>query len=120
MKIKLNNFAYTPMHKSNTCFTKDNTPRSEYDNEWEARESAIYTEATKGITLFPYHCRVCGKWHLSPIRYDYSCGCQDSEGKPKNLYPSEKQALEVARTQGCGLITYPCPYGDGFHLTKGW
>lgn len=50
------------------------------------------------------------------------CGCTGKNGKPKRLYPTFDLAAETAayrfRQTGVHLNVYPCPEGNGFHLTS--
>lgn len=62
-------------------------------------------------------------------RYDLSvqknkiCSCRDSHGEIKNLYDSETSAQAEANAlygrNTLKLSVYRCPYGSGWHLTKG-
>ena len=51
------------------------------------------------------------------------CTCKDGKGEFKALYKTEALAQEQAdrsKTQpNIKLKVYPCPYGCGWHLTKG-
>ena len=51
------------------------------------------------------------------------CNCTDSQGQPKDLYSSEesaqKEASVLSQQKNLNLSLYPCPYQDGWHLTKG-
>lgn len=51
------------------------------------------------------------------------CTCKDSKGDFKVLYESEAlaqaQADSSKRQPNVHLTVYPCPYGCGWHLTKG-
>lgn len=50
------------------------------------------------------------------------CNCTDSHGQPKDLYSSEDSAQRaadaLAKQKNLYLRVYPCPYLDGWHLTK--
>lgn len=51
---------------------------------------------------------------------DTHCSCQDGNGEYKELYDTDELAQEqAARSIGVKLKVYPCPYGYGWHLTKG-
>lgn len=110
------------MAKSLTCFSKSGEPLTEYTSEFEAQNSADYQKAMRQISLYPYHCSKCNHWHLSPIHaVSQSCSCTDSLGQPKNLYETIEDA-ETAKNlcfkdRGIYLNIYPCPAGNGFHLT---
>lgn len=47
------------------------------------------------------------------------CSCQDSKGELKALYKSEKEAQKVIAESHMTLSLYQCPYGQGWHITKG-
>lgn len=51
------------------------------------------------------------------------CSCRDSHGQLKYLYDSEVSAQAEADTLSghnqLKLSVYRCPYGSGWHLTKG-
>jgi hypothetical protein len=51
------------------------------------------------------------------------CSCRDSHGETKDLYDSEvsaqKEANTLSRQNKLKLSVYRCPYGCGWHLTKG-
>ncbi|MFT7879546.1 MAG: hypothetical protein ABXS91_04045 [Sulfurimonas sp.] len=48
------------------------------------------------------------------------CTCKDTEGLPKMLYPTLKEAEEeLAYLKKRTLRIYPCPSEKGWHLTKG-
>ena len=54
---------------------------------------------------------------------NYECNCTDSQGNTKDLYSSEasaqKEASVLSKQNNLNLSHYPCPYQDGWHLTKG-
>ena len=51
------------------------------------------------------------------------CSCKDSEGSFKDPYDTQEvaqhKADELMMHQELKLRVYPCPYGNGWHLTKG-
>lgn len=108
--------------KSTTCQSKQTgRPLTEYQTKPEA------TRAASSIgEMVAYKCRRCSLWHLSPARNhtpSSSCTyCTSSAGKPKQTYRSEDEARRRARLikeeRGVSLDVYPCPHGDGWHLTK--
>ena len=57
-----------------------------------------------------------------PIPVENNCSCCGKDGKKKMLYSTEGEALIVAETRtkiiGIPLHVYPCPYGEGFHITS--
>lgn len=109
------------------CINKSTgKPLSVYETKKEADESAKYTKKTYGTDLYAYKCETCGKYHLAPkeskidVKHD-ACSCRDSNGKPKALYgtkkDAEKQMVKSAEEQHIKLRVYKCPDGKGYHLT---
>jgi len=51
------------------------------------------------------------------------CSCKDSKGVLKEPYDTrelaQQQASQLMMHQKINLRVYPCPYGNGWHLTKG-
>jgi hypothetical protein len=51
------------------------------------------------------------------------CSCKNSKGEFKDLYDTQElaqqQADQLMSHQILSLRVYPCPYGYGWHLTKG-
>ena len=51
------------------------------------------------------------------------CSCKNSKGEFKDLYDTQElaqqQADHLISYQMSRLRVYPCPYGYGWHLTKG-
>ena len=47
------------------------------------------------------------------------CTCEDSSGKAKYLYRSQKELEYILSSNATSLYSYPCPYEKGWHLTKG-
>ena len=109
-----------------SCLKKDGTPLSVYSSQAEAADSARYQKAENRIDLYPYQCDRCGLWHLSPVNgRPNQCGCTDSKGDTKYLYPTREAAQQQAEreaSKGCSLRVYACPEGKGYHLThtSGW
>lgn len=101
-------------------------PLSVYEAKKEADESAKYSKKNFKIDLYAYKCENCGKYHLAPkdskisVKHD-ACSCLDSNGKPKALYGSkkdaEKQMEKSSVEQHIKLRVYKCPDGKGYHLT---
>jgi len=54
--------------------------------------------------------------------YDICIECRSKDGTRKQSYPSMKEALEVIDRsppmERKKLDCYPCPYGNGWHLTS--
>lgn len=116
------------MRKSPTCVGKTSkAPVIEYESEEAAQEAAHYAKKNYRRNLTVYHCDRCGKWHLAPAnRQTPSAPCQScigNDGLPKASYETEEAAEKRARIlrkeQRVLLRTYPCPFGNGWHLTKG-
>ena len=57
------------------------------------------------------------------IQKNEICSCRDSHGEIKTLYDSETSAQAEADTlsvhKPLKLSVYRCPYGSGWHLSKG-
>ena len=115
------------MKKSKTCTgKKTGKPLTEYGSESEAKEAALYASANYKRHLTPYLCQTCGKWHLALVNRQTpskKCTfCTGSDGSPKDAYQTEKNAKLraniIRKESGVSLRVYPCPYGNGWHLTK--
>ncbi len=113
--------------KSKTCTgNKTGKPLTEYYTESEASEAAKYASAEYKRHLTPYLCQTCSKWHLSPANRQTpskKCAfCAGSDGQPKDAYQTEQDAKRratiIRKESGVSLRTYPCQYGNGWHLTK--
>jgi translation initiation factor IF-3 len=54
---------------------------------------------------------------------EFSCLCTDRNGEFKKLYKNYKEALIISQNLfdefGLNLNIYPCPYTNGWHLSKG-
>lgn len=101
-------------------------PLSAYETEKEAKESAKHSKKEFKLDLYPYKCENCGKYHLAPkeskIKVEQNaCSCRDTNGKPKALYATkkdaEKQQANSEKEQKVKLYIYKCPDKKGFHLT---
>lgn len=109
------------------CINKNTgKPLSAYDTEKEAKESAKYSKKEFKLDLYPYKCEKCGKYHLAPkaSKIDVqknACSCTDTNGKPKALYATkkdaEKQRVKSESEQKVKLYIFKCPEKKGFHLT---
>ena len=117
-----------PIPKSTTCYgVATGQPLTEYHSEAEAFEGAAYARARSGMSMVPYHCSACGCWHLAPRDRQtpsMKCVCVGASGEPKTLFASERDATRRAnflrRERGVDMSVYPCEYGFGWHLTRGW
>lgn len=99
---------------------------SVYETEKEAKENAKYSKKEFKLDLYPYKCEKCGKWHLAPkdskieVKQN-ACSCRDTNGKPKALYATkkdaEKQLKNSEKEQKVKLYVYKCPDKKGYHLT---
>ncbi|MFZ4580350.1 MAG: hypothetical protein ACOYOB_18355 [Myxococcota bacterium] len=116
------------MWKSPTCIGKaTGKPLATYDSEGSAQQGADHARAAYRHEMTPYACRRCDGWHLAPTeRHTPSSTCHDcssADGTPKQAYVSEAAAVMRARIlfkeRGVSLEVYECPYGNGWHLTKG-
>ena len=114
------------MKKSETCFSKNGNPRSEFETEEEALRCAEHEKYVRGTDFYPYHCKTCGKYHLateeSRINVKHNaCSCSDSNGRSKSLYLTREDAEKVAEQRendgSQKLHIYECPYTMGYHLT---
>ncbi|MCQ2591858.1 MAG: hypothetical protein MJ188_03660 [Treponema sp.] len=109
------------------CVNKNTgKPLSAYTTEKEAKESAKYSKKEYKLDLYPYKCENCGKYHLAPksSKIDVqknACSCTDSNGKPKALYKTKKDAEKQLKNseaeQSVKLYIFKCPEKKGFHLT---
>lgn len=99
---------------------------SAYETEKEAKESAKYSKKNFNLDLYPYKCEKCGKYHLAPKASKISvqqnaCSCTDTNGKPKALYATKKDAEKQQKNseveQKVKLYIYKCPDKKGYHLT---
>lgn len=113
--------------KSKTCTGKKyGKPLTEYSSESEAREAALFANASYKRHLSPYLCTVCGKWHLSPLNRqtpsEKCTNCAGNDGSPKDAYRSEadakRRASLIRKESGVSLRVYECKFGNGWHLTK--
>ena len=113
--------------KSTICIgKKSQQPVTEYDSQAEARDGADYARLTHRSHLVPYLCDCCRLWHLAPKnRHTPSTTCYfctAANGKPKQAYVTEEVARRRAKIvgieRGITLCSYPCRYGQGWHLTK--
>ena len=113
-------------HKSGTCISRNGTPLSVYNSFSEAQESADFQFSRNRIQLIPYSCPVCGKFHLKPEEFYCKkiisrCSCTDHNGHRKDCYATRKDAekmVSIRSKTGITLYVYPCPQGNGFHLTS--
>lgn len=125
--MKINATRIYISHKSETCFSKSGNPLSVYRSLSEAQESADYQFSQGGTQLSPYLCKVCGKFHLKPTEFyckktNSSCLCTDRNGNRKDCYETRSDAekmVNIRAKAGIALYVYPCPQGNGFHLTSG-
>jgi hypothetical protein len=114
--------------KSILCIGKTSgAPVTEYDSQMEAQHGADHVRTTYGNDLVPYQCTRCQRWHLAPRNRktpSTTCAhCTGADGRPKEAYATEHDAerrAEILRAErSVFLRAYPCPYGEGWHLTKG-
>ncbi len=113
------------VQKSKSCFGANGEPLTEYGSRSEAREGADYAKFHFGNeSLVPYICEICGCFHIGPKDRAPSKTCPDctgSEGENKDIYQTEPEAqrmVKIKMKKGKYLSAYPCPVGNGWHLTK--
>lgn len=124
MKMNLSNIYIS--HKSDTCLSKNGSPLTEYRSYTEAQESADYQLSHGQISLTPYQCGVCGKYHLKPTEFycqkvNSRCSCRDHNGKIKDAYATFQDAekmVKIRKAAGVVLYVYKCPEGNCYHLTS--
>jgi len=111
-----------------TCIGKiSGTPLKKYYSESEAHEAVLYVKYNHGKEMTQYLCDNCGMWHLSPISRatpSFTCSrCESNKRVPKETYRSKQEALMraeiIQEEKGLYLSVYPCPFNEGWHLTKG-
>ena len=113
------------MFDSDICFSKTTgKPLKSYESENEEEEAIEYVKATYGNEQVKYLCQKCGFWHLSPKDRqtpNHKSSCLDSNGKPKQAYPTRETALRRAEIiyeeKGIRLYVYHCEDCGEWHLT---
>lgn len=113
--------------KSDKCIgKKSGKPLTCYETEEEAFDAIKDMEDRfkDSVPMCSYKCTKCGYYHLSPKnRHTESklCSCEDSNGKKKQLYNTKESAQRRAnilkKEKNVELFVYPCPHGNGYHLT---
>lgn len=111
--------------RSSTCCSRGTgKPLMAYPSEYEADQQAQYSARIYQTQLEPYKCDRCRYWHLAPRveRFEYCYRCVGRNRQPKLSYPSEEAAEDNAERipTSARLRAYPCPCGDGWHLTSKW
>jgi endogenous inhibitor of DNA gyrase (YacG/DUF329 family) len=113
------------MSDSLTCRGRNGRPVKEYLTLADAQSAADYVKTRHKNNMIPYQCARCGRWHLSPASRhtpSQTCACIDHNGKAKESYQTEadakKRAAIIYREKGVSLSVYPCPLGNGYHLTS--
>lgn len=110
--------------KSETCVSRSGNPLSVFETQADAQSSADYERGR--VSLYPYQCERCGKWHLAPeegrVNFkEWACSCTDSRGRSKRLYATREDAQKAQKTSEQKrkekLKVYRCPEGGGWHLT---
>ena len=111
--------------KSDTCLGQ-NGPLTSYNTIKEARDAANYQNKFSGFNfkLEPYQCKKCGYFHLGRVdrnTHNEKSTCLDSNGRYKDKYPTQEDALRraeiIKEEKGITLFTYKCPYCMKWHLT---
>lgn len=113
------------MFDSDICFSKTTgKPLKSYKSKNEAEEAIEYVKATYENEQVKYLCQKCGFWHLSPKDRqtpNHKSSCLDSNGKPKQAYPTRETALRRAEIiyeeKGIRLYVYHCEDCGEWHLT---
>ncbi len=112
------------MFDSDVCKKKDGTPLKSYVSEAEAEEAVKYVKNKYRNEQISYKCSKCGFWHLSPKERqtpNHKSNCLDSDGKPKQAYPTQESAETRAKIifeeQGTKLYVYHCDQCGEYHLT---
>ena len=112
------------MFDSDVCKKKDGTSLKSYETEFEANQAIEYVKDMYGNDQIAYKCPTCNYWHLSPKERQTpshrSC-CLDSNGKPKQVYPTyesaEMRAKIIYEERGEKLYVYYCAQCGEYHLT---
>ena len=115
--------------RSATCLSRQSgKPLMDYWSEGEATLAADRATDRVGRRFVPYRCRACGAWHISPadrhtsVVENANCGCQGRDGRDKDAYRTEEDALRRAEIiyeeEGIWLRAYECPYSEFWHLTS--
>lgn len=112
------------MFESAVCKKKDGKPLKSYESEFEAKEAIEYVKMKYGDEQVIYKCSKCNFWHLSPKERqtpNHKSNCLDSNGKPKQAYPTKESAEARAKIifeeQGTKLYVYQCDQCGEYHLT---
>jgi hypothetical protein len=112
--------------KSETCLRVGGAHAlTEYDSRECAEEAALTVHFNCQREFSPYQCDRCSMWHLRPasVPSRQSCRrCAGRDGRRKLIYASDIEAEECAHhlsgLEGRELHPYPCPHGNGWHLTS--
>lgn len=112
----------TQTTKSTTC-TGKHGPLTVFFSPSQARAAALYEKERRGHDLDQYMCHTCRRWHLRPRKHKTNtCGCTDRYGDRKPLYASKAEAERAKegayKKHGAHLYMYPCPHGQGWHLSS--
>lgn len=99
-----------------------------FDDPWLARIEQTRKWFFNSIALTTFHCKACSKYHLAPEATiskptQFLCSnCKSKKGGNKISYGSSLSAIEASNkltvNNGTGTRVYPCPYGNGWHVTK--
>ena len=100
---------------------KDDEYVSKKLNQWASEQKRQKNGASKQKKLEQKIERFVAQ-SKTAISVNEDCPCRGKDGKKKNLYSTEGEALVVAeyRSKATGklLYVYPCPYGGGYHITS--
>jgi hypothetical protein len=99
-----------------------------YEDQWSARLDLAEEWFFGANPLRVKNCRKCGKFHLYPESDEHGtvpqlrCSkCKRSDGEGKACYISSRSALaamqRLSGQKGIPTRAYPCPQGNGWHVT---
>lgn len=108
------------LFSSGGCISRGGTPLRAFHDKCSALAAASYATGRYGREMVPYRCDRCSAWHLCPA--DRHTPSHDCFACPKRSYETEgaaeRRAAILEGEQGVWLRVYPCPHGDGWHLTS--
>lgn len=102
------------------CISRRGTPLRAYHDLTSASDAARHVLGLHGRSMSPYRCDRCRHWHLCPTERHTPGSYCDACGKQayKSEIGAERRAAILAREKRVDLRVYPCPCGDGWHLTS--
>jgi len=57
-------------------------------------------------------------YHPKQTYQNTKCNCKDSNGEFKYLYKTKDELAYMLSSKAVKLKSFPCPYEEGWHLTK--